>query len=115
MEIRWIPARARPGPLRARALVRTNRRRSRARRADPVDADGEVPARPRAALPALRAGHGANAVEGIELLGHTGFIGAFAFHAPGYDAVLAGTHNASEVDRWPLVAALCRELRQAAR
>jgi hypothetical protein len=33
--------------------------------------------------------------------------------SPGYDAVLTGTHNASHVDRWPLVAALCRELRQA--
>jgi hypothetical protein len=52
-------------------------------------------------------------VEGVELLGHTGFIGAFVFHAPQYDAVLAGTHNDSQVDRWPLVAALCRELRQA--
>jgi hypothetical protein len=50
-------------------------------------------------------------VEGVELLGHTGFIGAFAFHAPDYDAVLTGTHSASQVDRWPLVAALCRELR----
>jgi D-alanyl-D-alanine carboxypeptidase len=60
-------------------------------------------------------GMGANTVEGVELLGHTGFIGAFAFHAPQYDAVLAGTHNDSQVDRWPLVAALCRELRQATR
>ena len=59
-------------------------------------------------------GMGTNTVEGVELLGHTGFIGAFAFHAPEYDAVLAGTHNASHVDRWPLVAALCRELREAA-
>jgi D-alanyl-D-alanine carboxypeptidase len=59
-------------------------------------------------------GTGTNTVEGVELLGHTGFIGAFAFHAPEYDAVLVGTHNASQVDRWPLVAALCRELRQAA-
>jgi hypothetical protein len=50
----------------------------------------------------------------VELLGHTGFVGAFAFHAPEYDAVLVGTHNASYVDRWPLVAALCRELRAAA-
>jgi hypothetical protein len=58
-------------------------------------------------------GMGANTVEGVELLGHTGFIGAFVFHAPQYDAVLAGTHNDSQVDRWPLVAALCRELRQA--
>jgi hypothetical protein len=59
-------------------------------------------------------GMGTNTVEGVELLGHTGFIGAFAFHAPEYDAVLAATHNASQVDRWPLVAALCRELREAA-
>ena len=55
-------------------------------------------------------GIGRNTIEGVELLGHTGFIGAFAFYAPGYDAVLVGTHNASHVDRWPLVAALCREL-----
>jgi D-alanyl-D-alanine carboxypeptidase len=59
-------------------------------------------------------GMGTNTVEGVELLGHTGFIGAFAFHAPEYDAVLAGGHNASQVDRWPLVAALCRELCEAA-
>jgi D-alanyl-D-alanine carboxypeptidase len=59
-------------------------------------------------------GMGTNTVEGVELLGHTGFIGAFAFRAPGYDAVLVGTHNDSQVDRWPLVAALCRELREAA-
>jgi D-alanyl-D-alanine carboxypeptidase len=59
-------------------------------------------------------GIGANVVEGVELVGHTGFIGAFAFHAPEYDAVLVGTHNASQVDRWPLVAALCRALREAA-
>ncbi|HEY1346405.1 MAG TPA: hypothetical protein VGF54_15565, partial [Streptosporangiaceae bacterium] len=39
---------------------------------------------------------------------------AFALQAPQYDAVLAGTPNDSQVDRWPLVAALCRELRQAA-
>jgi hypothetical protein len=30
------------------------------------------------------------------------------------NAVLVGTHNASHVDRWPLVAALCRDLRDAA-
>ena len=59
-------------------------------------------------------GMGLNIIEGVELLGHTGFVGAFAFHAPEYDAVLVGTHNASHVDRWPLVAALCRELRAAA-
>jgi hypothetical protein len=52
-------------------------------------------------------------VEDVELIGHTGCIGAFAFHAPEHDAVLVGTHNQSQVDRWPLVSALCRELRQA--
>lgn len=50
-------------------------------------------------------------VEGVELLGHTGFIGAVAFYAPDHDGVLVGTHSASHVDRWPLVAALGRELR----
>jgi D-alanyl-D-alanine carboxypeptidase len=59
-------------------------------------------------------GMGAITVSGVELLGHTGFIGAFAFHAPHQDAVLVGTHNDSDVDRWPLVTALCRELRDAA-
>jgi len=59
-------------------------------------------------------GMGSSTVEGAELLGHTGFIGAFAFYTPLYDAVLAGTHNDSHVDRWPLVAALCRELPRAA-
>jgi D-alanyl-D-alanine carboxypeptidase len=59
-------------------------------------------------------GTGGITVEGVELLGHTGFIGAFAFYAPRHDAVLVGTHNASHVDRWPLVAALCRELGEAA-
>jgi CubicO group peptidase (beta-lactamase class C family) len=54
-------------------------------------------------------GMGANTVDGVELLGHTGFIGAFAFHAPACNAVLVGSHNASHVDRWPLVTALCRE------
>jgi D-alanyl-D-alanine carboxypeptidase len=58
-------------------------------------------------------GMGLNVIEGVELLGHTGFIGAFVFYAREYDAVLAGTHNASHVDRWPLVASLCRELREA--
>ena len=53
-------------------------------------------------------------VAGVELLGHTGFIGAFAFHAPDRDAVLVGTHNDSDVDRWPLLTALCRELPDAA-
>jgi CubicO group peptidase (beta-lactamase class C family) len=59
-------------------------------------------------------GMGAITVSGVELLGHTGFIGAFAFHAPDQDAVLVGTHNDSEVDRWPLVTTLCRELGDAA-
>jgi hypothetical protein len=57
---------------------------------------------------------GRNVLEGVELLGHTGFIGAFAFQAPEDDAVLVGTHNDSQIDRWPLVAAVCRELREAA-
>jgi len=56
-------------------------------------------------------GLGAIAVEGVELIGHTGFIGAFAFYAPEHDAVLVGTHNDSDVDRWPLVGAICRALR----
>jgi D-alanyl-D-alanine carboxypeptidase len=59
-------------------------------------------------------GMGSNTVKGVQLLGHTGFIGAFAFHAPRYDAVLVGTHNDSQVDRWPLVNALCLELQRAA-
>jgi D-alanyl-D-alanine carboxypeptidase len=59
-------------------------------------------------------GIGSNTVAGVELLGHTGFIGAFAFYAPRHDAALTGTHNASEVDRWPLVQALAGELRRAA-
>ena len=58
-------------------------------------------------------GMGRVAVQGVELVGHTGFIGAFAFHAPEQDAVLVGTHNQSQVDRWPLVGALCRRLRGA--
>ena len=58
-------------------------------------------------------GIGRNVVAEVELIGHTGFIGTFAFHAPEYDAVLVGTHNDSNVDRWPLVTALCRELRAA--
>jgi D-alanyl-D-alanine carboxypeptidase len=56
-------------------------------------------------------GTGRIVVESVELIGHTGFIGAFAFFAPEDDAVLVGTHNQSQVDRWPLVGALCRELR----
>lgn len=74
---------------------------------------------PRASFPpgyALRyddygLGMGRIVVDDVELVGHTGFIGAFAFHAPAYEAVLVGTHSQSHVDRWPLVATLCRELR----
>ena len=51
-------------------------------------------------------------IGGVRLIGHTGFIGAFAFYASANDATLVGTHNASHVDRWPLVAALCEELRE---
>ena len=58
-------------------------------------------------------GTGRIEVEGIELVGHTGFIGAFAFYAPNEDAVLVGTHNQSQVDRWTLVGALCHELPNA--
>jgi D-alanyl-D-alanine carboxypeptidase len=58
-------------------------------------------------------GIGRIVVEDVELVGHTGFIGAFAFHAPEQDAVLVGTHGQSQVDRWPLVGALCQELRKA--
>ena len=58
-------------------------------------------------------GMGRIVVENVELVGHTGFIGAFAFHAPDEDAVIVGTHNQSKVDRWPLVAALCKELRRS--
>jgi D-alanyl-D-alanine carboxypeptidase len=46
-----------------------------------------------------------------ELVGHTGYVGAFAFYEPGSGATLTGTHNASAVSRWPLVEALCSELR----
>jgi CubicO group peptidase (beta-lactamase class C family) len=56
-------------------------------------------------------GMGRAVVEGVELVGHTGFIGAFAFHAPAEDAAIVRTHNRSQVDRWPLVGALCKELR----
>lgn len=56
-------------------------------------------------------GIGRHAVDGIELIGHTGFWGAFAWYAPEHDAVLVGTHNDATVDRAPLVAALCGMLR----
>ena len=46
-----------------------------------------------------------------ELVGHTGFVGAFAFYDPDSGATLTGTHNASGVSRWPLVEALCSQLR----
>ena len=43
----------------------------------------------------------------------TFLLAAFAFYAPEYDAVLLGTHNDSDVVRWPLIAAVCQELRVA--
>lgn len=49
-------------------------------------------------------------LEGTELVGHTGYYGAFAFHAPERDAILVGTHNDARVSRWPLVGALCDAL-----
>jgi len=59
-------------------------------------------------------GIGRVAIEGLELIGHTGFWGAFAWYAPELDAVLVGTHNDAAVDRAPLVAELCRALRRRA-
>jgi Beta-lactamase len=47
-------------------------------------------------------GMGANTVDGVELLGHTGFIGAFAFHAPACNAVLVG--QPQRITRRPLAA-----------
>jgi D-alanyl-D-alanine carboxypeptidase len=55
-------------------------------------------------------GLGGIAIGTTELIGHTGFVGAFAFYEPGSGATLAGTHNASGVSRWPLVEALCVQL-----
>ena len=56
-------------------------------------------------------GLGSITVDGTELLGHTGYVGAFAFYEPESGATLTGTHNASGVSRWPLVEALCSQLR----
>jgi D-alanyl-D-alanine carboxypeptidase len=55
-------------------------------------------------------GLGSIRVGKTELLGHTGYLGAFAFYQPDSGATLTGTHNASAVSRWPLVEALCSEL-----
>jgi len=55
-------------------------------------------------------GLGSIEVNGVELLGHTGYVGAFAFYESESRAVLSGTHNASDVSRWPLVEALCSGL-----
>jgi len=55
-------------------------------------------------------GLGSIRIDTTELLGHTGFIGAFGFYEPESGATFAGTHNASAVSRWPLVEALCSEL-----
>jgi D-alanyl-D-alanine carboxypeptidase len=56
-------------------------------------------------------GLGSITIDTTELLGHTGYIGAFAFYQPESGATLTGTHNASGVSRWPLVEALCSQLR----
>jgi len=56
-------------------------------------------------------GLGCITIDSTELLGHTGYVGAFAFYQPESGSTLAGTHNASAVSRWPLVEALCAELR----
>ena len=56
-------------------------------------------------------GLGSIRVGKTEPLGHTGYLGAFASYEPQSGATLAGTHNASAVSRWPLVEALCSELR----
>jgi D-alanyl-D-alanine carboxypeptidase len=55
-------------------------------------------------------GTGSIRIDTTELVGHTGFIGAFAFYERESGATMAGTHNASAVSRWPLVEALCSEL-----
>jgi D-alanyl-D-alanine carboxypeptidase len=65
--------------------------------------------------PALRydrygLGLGTIKLDNTELLGHTGYVGAFAFYAPESGATLTGTHSASAVSRWPLVEALCSVL-----
>jgi len=104
--------RSRSSPLRPGALVGADHRLPRAQRAHALDIRSVVSARLGLRYERYGVGMGSNVVEGVELLGHTGFIGAFAFYAPECDAVLVGTHNASHVDRWPLVAALCRELRK---
>jgi D-alanyl-D-alanine carboxypeptidase len=56
-------------------------------------------------------GLGSITIDTIELVGHTGYVGAFAFYEPESGATLTGTHNASGVSRWPLVEALCFRLR----
>jgi D-alanyl-D-alanine carboxypeptidase len=55
-------------------------------------------------------GLGSIRIDTTELLGHTGYVGAFAFYEPESGATVTGTHNASEVSRWPLVEALCSQL-----
>jgi D-alanyl-D-alanine carboxypeptidase len=56
-------------------------------------------------------GLGSITIGATELLGHTGFVGAFAFYGPDSGATLTGTHNASGVSRWPLVEVLCSQFR----
>lgn len=55
-------------------------------------------------------GVGSNTVEGVELIGHTGIWGAFAYWAPAHRAALVGTVSSSRADRAPLVRAACRVL-----
>jgi D-alanyl-D-alanine carboxypeptidase len=55
-------------------------------------------------------GLGSNTVRGVELVGHTGFWGTFAYWAPAHEAALAGTVNASRADRMVLVEAACLAL-----
>jgi D-alanyl-D-alanine carboxypeptidase len=57
-------------------------------------------------------GIGSNTVAGVELIGHTGFWGSFAYWAPAHAAALTGTVNSSGADRAPLVEAACRALRE---
>jgi hypothetical protein len=59
-------------------------------------------------------GLGRNVEEGSGAAGPHRFHRGLRVLRAAYDAVLVGTHNASQVDRWPLVAALCRELRKTA-
>ena len=102
---------ARPAPLPTspgleRAVVRGPSDSHRPPRADSVDTGRELPARTWVALRPLRTGLGSIRINTMELLGHTGYVGAFAFYEPESGATLTGTHNALGVSRWPLVEVL---------